>query len=176
MKHWKALVGILMILALGLGACAGPGTGSGSSAPIGINTGNQARDFRLKSVDGSEVSLSDFRGDVVLVNFWATWCAPCRAEIPDFEEAYQAHKDEGFVILGLNEQEAPQAVEPFIEEIGMTYPVLLDEQGQVMGEYRTLGLPTSLLMDRNGVIQVRHTGILSAAQLEKHLSKLLPSE
>ena len=80
------------------------------------------------------------------------------------------------MVLGLNEQEAPRAIEPFVDEMGMTYPVLLDEQGQVMSEYRALGLPTSLLVDRDGVIQVRHTGILSAAQLEKHLSKLLPSE
>ena len=163
-----------MILSLGAGACTGSSAESGSPPLQGINTGNQARDFTLKSLDGSKVTLSDFQGDVVLINFWATWCAPCRAEIPDFEEAYQVHKDEGFVILGLNEQEAPQVIGPFIEELGMTYPVLLDEQGQVMSEYRVLGLPTSLLVDRHGVIQVRHTGTLSAAQLESHLTKLLP--
>jgi len=162
-----------MLLALGIGACTGSNTEAGSAALQGINTGNQARDFTLKSLDGRKVTLSDFQGDVVLINFWATWCAPCRAEIPDFEGAYQAHKDEGFVILGLNEQESPQVIESFIEELDMTYPALLDEQGQVMREYRVLGLPTSLLVDRHGVIQVRHTGTLAAAQLEAHLTKLL---
>ena len=165
-----------MILALGAGACTGSSTEPGPSALQGISTGNQARDFALKSLDGSKVTLSEFQGDVALINFWASWCSPCRAEIPDFEGAYQAHKDEGFVILGLNEQEAPQVIGPFIEELGMTYPVLLDEQGQVMREYRVLGLPTSLLVDRNGVIQVRHTGTLAAAQLESHLTKLLSGE
>jgi len=175
-KHWKLIVVLLMLLSLGLAACAGSSTESKSPAPQGINKGNQARDFALESLGGSQVSLSDFQGDVVLVNFWATWCAPCRAEIPDFEQVYQNHSDEGFVILGVNEQETPQVIEPFVQELGMTYPVLLDKQGQVMSEYRTLGLPTSLLVDRDGVIQVRHTGTMTAAQLESHLRKLLSSK
>jgi peroxiredoxin len=170
------MVGLLILLSLGLVACAGSSTESKSPPPLGINTGNQARDFELESLDGSEVSLSDFQGDVVLINFWATWCAPCRAEIPDFEQVYQDRRDAGFVILGVNEQEAPEVIEPFVQELGMTYPVLLDERGQVMSEYRALGLPTSLLVDRDGVIRVRHTGVMTAAQLESHLSKLLSGE
>jgi cytochrome c biogenesis protein CcmG/thiol:disulfide interchange protein DsbE len=151
-------------------ACTGPG----SAAPQWINVGNRARDFTLSSLDGSEVSLSDYRGDVVLVNFWATWCAPCRAEIPALEAAYQARKDDGLVVLGVNIQESSQVIEPFAEEFAMSYPVLLDEQSRVMEAYRGLGLPMSILVDRDGVIQVRHVGILTAAQLESHLAKHLP--
>jgi peroxiredoxin len=172
-KHWKILIGVLVILSLGTVACTSTDTESGSSAPEGISTGNRARDFTLKSLDGEKVSLSDFRGDVVLINFWATWCGPCRAEIPDFEQVYGNHKDKGLVILGLNQQESPAVIEPFAEELGMTYPVLLDEQGQVMSEYRILGLPTSVLVDRDGVIQVRHTGTMTANQLESQLDDLL---
>jgi thiol-disulfide isomerase/thioredoxin len=113
---------------------------------------------------------------VVLVNFWATWCAPCRAEIPDFEEAYRSYKDRGFVILGVNQQEAPQVVEPFVAELGMTYPVLLDQRGQLMKEYRILGMPTSLLIDRDGVIQLRHTGIMTASELEEALADHLTGQ
>ena len=173
MKHWKNLVIVLIVLSLGIVACAGADAESGMTAPEGINTGNRARDFTLKSLDGEELSLSDFRGDVVLINFWATWCGPCRAEIPDFEQVYGKHKDKGFMILGLNQQESPGVIEPFAEELGMTYPVLLDEQGQVMSEYRILGLPTSVLVDRDGVIQLRHTGTMTAAQLESQLDDLL---
>jgi peroxiredoxin len=173
-KYWLRFVGVFLILILGVVGCAEPTAEAEAEMPEGIGTGNRARDFTLRSLDGAKVSLSDYRGNVVLVNFWATWCAPCRAEIPDFEEAYQAYKDEGFVILGVNEQESPDIIEPFLAEMGATYPVLLDEQGQVMSEYRVLGLPTSLLLDQDGVIQTRHTGILSIAQLETQLAKLLP--
>jgi peroxiredoxin len=167
------LLGVALILVLGVAACAEPDAESKSGVPEGINKGNQALGFTLDSLDGAKVSLSDYRGNVVLVNFWATWCGPCRAEIPAFEEAYQAHKDEGFVVLGVNEQEAPEAIEPFLAEMGVSYPILLDRQGQVMSEYRVLGMPTSLLLDQDGVIQVRHTGLMTADQLETHLAKLL---
>ena len=138
--------------------------------------GNKAREFTLESLDGSDVALSDYKGDVVLVNFWATWCPPCRAEIPDFEAVYRAHKDEGFVVLGVNEEQSLQVVERFVAGFDMTYPVLLDKRGQVMNEYRGPGLPMSLLVDRGGVIQLRHMGILTAAQLEKHLAKALSED
>jgi peroxiredoxin len=167
-----SIVLLLLALALGLASCSS--TGPGSAVPQGINEGTRARDFTLKAMDGSKASLSDYRGGPVLINFWATWCAPCRAEIPDFEAAYQAHKDEGFVVLGVNVEESQQAVESFVAEVGMTYPVLLDEHGQVMREYRSQGLPMSLLLDEEGVIQVRHVGLLSGDKLEEYLGKVLP--
>lgn len=169
MKNWQQIAGVLLILALAVVACGGPG----EAVPQGINQGNLARDFTLTSLDGSEVSLSDFEDSVVLVNFWATWCPPCRAEIPDLEEAYRAYQDDGFVVLGINVEESHKVVEPFVDSMGMTYPVLLDERGQVMQEYRARGLPMSLLVDRDGVIQQRHMGTLTADQLESYLDKFL---
>lgn len=169
MKTWKQSLGVVLILTVVVVACGRPG----SAVPQGINQGNRARDFTLTSLDGSDVSLSDYRGNVVLVNLWATWCGPCRAEIPDLEAAYRAHEDEGFVVLGINVEEPRQAVEPFVDEMDMTYPVLLDEGGQVLKEYRGLGLPMSLLVDREGVIQVRHIGFLTEKQLESYLAKHL---
>jgi peroxiredoxin len=172
MKTWQQTVGIPLILVLAVVACGGPG----EAVPQGINEGNRARDFTLPSLDGTEVSLSDFDDSVVLVNFWATWCAPCRAEIPDFEEAYRAHKDDGFVVLGINVEEPHKVIEPFVDSMDMTYPVLLDERGQVMQEYRAMGLPMSLLVDKGGVIQERHMGTLTADQLDNYLAKLLRNQ
>jgi thiol-disulfide isomerase/thioredoxin len=118
--------------------------------------------------------LSDHLGSIVLINFWATWCAPCRAEIPDLEAAYRAHKDSGFVVLGVGVEDPRQGIESFVAEMDMTYPVLLDESGTLMKEYRGSGLPMSVLVDRDGIIQVRHMGYLSATQLESYLSRLMP--
>ena len=168
MRNLRTVVAALLLLAVLLGACGG-GVSAGST---GVNQGNLASDFALETIDGTEVSLSDYRGNVVLVNFWATWCPPCRAEIPDFEAAYQARQSDGFVVLGINVEEPRDAVVPFVEAIGMTYPVLLDRGGQVMKMYRVPGLPISLILDRDGVIQVRHIGFLTREQLEDYLAEL----
>jgi peroxiredoxin len=163
---------LLGLALLGLGACGGPEPESGVLQ--GINQGNQALDFTLQSLDGREVSLSSYKGSVVLVNFWATWCPPCREEIPDFEATYRHYKDEGFVVLGINAEEPQGSVQAFVTEMGMTFPVLLDKEGKVANEYRALGLPMSLLVDREGVISLRHLGYLSGDQLQEHLADLLP--
>ena len=168
MGNWKIAVAVLLLLAVILGACGG----GDSPQSTGVNVGNVASDFALETIDGTEVSLSDYRGDVVLVNFWATWCPPCRAEIPDIEAAYQARQDDGFVVLGINAEEPRAAVAPFVQAIGMSYPVLLDEGGQVMKMYRAPGLPISLILDRDGVIRVRHVGFLTGEQLEDYLAEL----
>jgi peroxiredoxin len=159
---------LLSVIALVVTSCSG----SEASAPTGINEGLVARDFSLPSLDGGKISLSDYRGKVVLVNFWATWCPPCRAEIPDIEAAYRARSGDGFVVLGINGQESRETVQPFVEAQGMTYPILLDEQGRVASEYRVLGMPMSLMIDREGVIRARHVGYLSASQLDRLLAEV----
>jgi thiol-disulfide isomerase/thioredoxin len=167
---WKRSAGSLLILAVALAACTGPG----STASRGIAEGNLARDFTLQAIDGHKVSLSDYQGSVVLLNFWATWCPPCQAEIPALEAAYEVHEDEAFVILGVNVEESDTAVEPFVQSLGMTYPILLDGSGKLFQEYRGQGLPMSILLDRDGTIRVRHVGYLSAQQLDKYLADVLP--
>jgi peroxiredoxin len=170
MRNNKRVVGTFLILVMAVVACAS----SDSTALQGVNQGNLARDFDLETVEGERASLSDYRGSVVLINFWAAWCPPCRAEIPDLEAAYRSHGDEGLVVLGINVQDSAQLVKPFVQDMGMTYPVLLDESGQLMKEYRAPGLPMSLVVDREGVIQERHIGYLSAEQLADYLAKVLP--
>jgi len=169
MRKKKQLVAVFLALAVLLAACGG---GDGVSLQ-GVNQGNQALDFTLENLAGEQVSLSDYEGKVVLINFWATWCPPCRAEIPDLEAAYLEHSDEGFVVLGVSVQDPSQAIVDFMDQVDMSYPILLDENGLIMKDYRAPGLPMSLIVDRQGVIQVRHLGFLSAGQLADYLSTVL---
>ena len=168
-RGWWKIVGLLLVLVLILAACGGT-TGD---VPEGISEGKRAPDFSLERLEGGEVSLSDHRGDVVLINFWATWCAPCRAEIPAIEAVHQARQNDGFVVLGVNYQESRDVVEPFARELAVTYPVLLDESGRIMETYRAIGLPMSVLVDREGIIRVRHTGVLTEEQLDGYLEDLI---
>ena len=167
-QMWWTLA--LLLLGPLLLACGG----SDSAVTAGIGQGNRAPNFQLKSLDGQDVSLEDYRGSVVLVNFWATWCAPCIEEIPALEAAYRARQADGFVVLGVNFQESPDDVRSFIEAFDVSYPILLDTNGQVMKTFRAVGLPVSLLIDREGVIQVRHTGLLNGTDLAKYMATLLP--
>jgi peroxiredoxin len=164
------VAGLLLILAVVLVACGDSGA---EELLSGVNKGNRALDFTLVNMAGEEVSLSDFEGEVVVVNFWATWCPPCRAEIPDLEAAYQDFRDEGLVVLGVNVQDPVHMIEPFVTEMGMSYPVVMDTTGMVMKDYRAPGLPVSLIVDRDGIIKERHVGYLSAEQLADYLEKVL---
>lgn len=169
MRDWKILVASLILVVL-VAACSE----SGAAAPQGVNTGNVARDFTLETVEGNSISLKDYRGQVVLINFWATWCPPCRAEIPDLQSTYLERREDGFVVLGVNVEESRAVVQQFMDEVEMTYPVLLDEGGEVLQTYRANGLPMSVIVDPEGVIQVRHVGYLTAGQLEDYLAELMP--
>jgi peroxiredoxin len=166
----KALATASLLLVLILTACGGADSPQNS----GINVGNAAVDFQLEALDGTQVSLSDYRGQVVLLNLWATWCPPCRAEIPDIEEAYRARQDDGFVVLGVSVEQTRGSVAPFVQAMDMTYPVLLDEMGKLYKTYRAPGLPMSILLDEEGVIRVRHIGGMTGAQLDAYLAEVLP--
>lgn len=170
MRDWGRFAVILLAVVVTAVAC----TGRGAALPQGINEGNRARDFTLEALDGTNVSLQDYLGSVVLINFWATWCPPCADEIPDLQATYEARKDDGFVVLGVNVEESREVVAPFVASYDVTYPVLLDETGNVIKMYRALGLPVSVIVDQDGVIQVRHVGYVTAAQLEGYLAELLP--
>ena len=133
-----------------------------------------APDFALQSLDGRQVSLSQYKGSVVLINFWATWCPPCKGEIPALEAAYRANKDRGFVILGVDVGEPGPVVQTFVTGMGISYVVLLDEQERMLVRYGGLGLPMSVLVDRDGIIRERQIGVISEAELQKYLDKHLP--
>ncbi len=115
--------------------------------------GSLAPDFLLKTLDDGEIRLSDLRGKAVIVNLWATWCGPCRKEMPQFVAAYDRYRDEGLEIIAMNLQESPSIIQPFVDDRGMDFPVALDKRGEVSDEYRIIGLPTTYFIDREGVIR-----------------------
>lgn len=136
--------------------------GGNSSNP---NVGQLAPDFTLTDLEGEPVKLSDLRGRAVLLNFWASWCPPCRAEMPDLQEAHEKYSD-GIRILAVNIQEDKEAVKNFVQEFGLTFTVLLDSDGSVARTYRIAAIPTSFFIDRNGIIRLRWVGALSKQALE----------
>ena len=118
-----------------------------------------APDFALPDLDGQAVRLSGHRGQVVLVNLWATWCPPCREEMPSMETLYRTLKDRGFVLLAVSEDEkGAEAVRPFVAEAKVSFPVLLDPQGEVGRKYGVWGYPESFVVDREGRIIDRVIG------------------
>lgn len=137
------------------------------------DVGKPAADFRLPALDGKLVALSDLRGQVVLVNFWATWCAPCRAEMPEIVRAYERYKSRGFTVLAVNvEEDAPEAAE-FAQQYGLPFPVLLDREGRLSRAWRLRGLPSSIFIDRSGTVAVVHLGPLTAEMIDQRLKSLL---
>ena len=117
------------------------------------------RQFTLPSVSGEMVRLSDFKGKAVLLNFFATWCPPCREEMPSLEELFQAKKDKGMVVLGIaNDTEGKKTIDPFVKEYGLTFPVLLDPQGSAFRKYFVRGIPITYLLDRQGRIAGMYRG------------------
>lgn len=121
--------------------------------------GYYAPNFRLPSLDGKEVSLVGLKGKVVFMNFWATWCTPCRAEMPSMEALYKDFKNDGFEILAIsNDIEGAPVVRPFVKELGLSYPILLDPDFRVDDKYLIQSVPTTVLVDREGVITHRIIG------------------
>ncbi|MEJ2559593.1 MAG: TlpA disulfide reductase family protein [Anaerolineae bacterium] len=133
----------------------------------------QASDFTLQTLDGRSVKLSDYRGQVILLNTWASWCPPCRAEMPDLEAYYREHKEDGFVVLAVNDEESDSTVANFIQAQGFTFPVLLDSDGKVMSQYGVRGLPTSFFIDRSGMVRGVWSGQLSPERLKQIVDPLL---
>jgi len=144
------------------------------------DVGRAAPDFLLERLGGGELRLSDLRGKAVLVNFWASWCPPCREELPVLVDAYQRHESRGFVVVGVNLQEADGKVHDFAREFGVDFPVVIDRDGEVADAWRlggpVRGLPTSYFIDEHGVVRDFFYGPLTRGKIEERLAPLLPQE
>jgi len=127
---------------------------------IGDKKSVKAPDFVLSTLDGRKVSLKDFRGKAVFLNFWATWCPPCVVEMPSMEALHKRFKGKGLVVLAVNDAENVNKVGSFIKKRGYTFHVLLDSDGLVTdGSYRVVGLPTTYLIDSNGMVVGKAEGV-----------------
>ncbi|GFP34915.1 cytochrome c biogenesis protein CcmG, thiol:disulfide interchange protein DsbE, partial [Candidatus Hakubella thermalkaliphila] len=140
---------------------AGSQSGDGSAEGSSSNPAIPAPEFTLNSLDGREVSPSDFWGKVVVLNFWATWCDPCRAEMPNLERAYQAYKDKNVELVGISMDTDTQLVESFVKEVGVTYTILLDPSNQVASDYAIRAIPTTYIVDEEGMIVGSEIGQLA---------------
>jgi peroxiredoxin len=144
-------------------------TGRAPAAEIG----RAAPDFRLARLGGGELRLSDLRGKVVILNFWASWCGPCRQEMPEFVRLYAADQGRGLEIVAVDLQEAEGPVRDFLDEFGARFPVAFDRSGQVARAYRVNQLPVTLIVDRDGVIRATKYGPVTPEFLRAELDKVL---
>lgn len=153
-------VGVAVMAALGLSAGAAIG-GENPFDALGLQRfprPSPAPDFTLRDLAGDRVTLSHLKGRVVFLNFWATWCPPCREEMPSMERLHQTHKGRGLLVLAVNLQESPNLVRKFARNFGLSFPILLDETGEVSSAYGARALPMTFLIDTNGSIAARAVG------------------
>ena len=159
MKMRKALLGIgLSIVAL-------------SGLAVADMTGKQAPDFALKSSTGENLRLSEYRGEVVMVNFWATWCGPCRQEMPLLEELFSRYERVGFTLLGVNIDDDPRRAMQMAKELGVTFPVVFDDRKEVSRLYDVNAMPVTVLVDKEGRVRHVHHGYKPGYE-EKYLSQV----
>ena len=155
---------IALFIALLITGCAPPCPEMGSNAP----------DFTLKNVDGQSVSLSDFKGKIVMLNFWATWCGPCTAEMPHFQSVHKNRSSEELAILAVNINESAPVAKKFVDSRGLSFHFLLDSEGKVAELYcLPQAIPVTLFIDANGIIKARKIGAFrNQGEIESMLDSL----
>jgi len=144
--------------------------------PPNPKAGFAAPDFTLDTLDGGQLTLSRLQGHPVVLNLWASWCLPCRYEMPIIEKVFQKYKDAGLIVIGLNltSQDSVSDIRAFVEELGLTFPIVLDRNGAVSERYQLLGLPSTFFIDQKGIIRsVVVGGPMSEATLQSNVEGLL---
>ena len=180
----KLILQILAVamLALLLSACSGLSLGglnaspaSGSSRPTTVKVGDLAPDFTLKSLTGDEIVLSKLEGRPVIINFWATWCGPCREEFPALVRKYKQYQDKDLVIIGINFQDdnSDEGVRTFMRNTLVNFPIVRDTGERVGRTYRVNGLPTSIFVDRKGIVRdIVVGGPMTDEFLDRQIAKI----
>ncbi len=134
----------------------------------------QVPNVTLQGLDGKQYKLSDFRGKPVMLNFWASWCGPCRAEMPLLNKQYEAAKAKGLVVLGINLSENVQTVKGFVKEYKLTFPILLDNDSTAADRFGIDPIPTTFFVDKEGIVQDLHIGELDKETLDEYIKQIMP--
>ena len=146
-----------------------------STVPVKVNFASPK--LTLTDIQGVSHSLADYHGQVVLVNLWATWCAPCQEEMPTLQSFYNKHKDQGFIVVAINDGDPTKDVLQFVKDYRLNFPIWLDPTYSATEQaFKTLNLPTSFLIDRSGTIQLQWVGGISRKMLDTHVAPLITEQ
>jgi peroxiredoxin len=148
------------------------GSGVPTPVPDRVAEGQPAPEFTAETVSGEQVALSDYAGRPVILNFWATWCAPCRVEMPALQAASERYADQGVVVLAVNALESRDRVMAFMDELGLTFPAVLDPKGEIIDLYEVRVFPTTIWIDDQGVVRAEHLGALDDALIDDYLAEI----
>lgn len=166
---------LLLILTTGLLITGCPSPSKPESLAPAPRVGKLAPDFQLPNLEGQSISLSNFRGKPVFVNFWATWCPSCVSEMPYIQEIYEEWSHKGLVVLAINIGESSSQVEKFMQSHNLSFPVLLDIKRDVARRYNIRGIPTTFFIDKDGIIQAMKIGVFQdKEEIERSLGKIIP--
>ena len=171
------LLAIVLSAAMIVGGCksAVPSTNQTANVTEGINTGNRAIDFQLQALNGTTVKLSDYRGQPVLLNFWATWCGPCRGEVPFLDQINASDASKGLVMLAVDVGENSTIIQNFMTSLNVSLPVLMDSDTSLSKKYVITGIPTTFMLDKDGIIRYKMVGAFpNKAAIETALTTIMP--
>ena len=175
MMHGKTIVlslGVLLMTLITVSSCATP---HDSGPSVGSQVGNRAPGFNLVDLKGKAVSLADFQGKPLLINFWTTWCSPCRREMPYLQEVYEEWSDKGLSMLVINLRESPSTVKEFLSTNGLFLPILLDSTGRVSDNYGIISIPTTFFIDGDGIIRQKAVGTFPSLEaIVEKLHSIMP--
>jgi len=168
------LVGLAAFIALPRADASANSPVSGGSLTVPVEVDYAAPNLTLFDLDGVERSLADYQGQVVLVNLWATWCPPCKAEMPTLKAYYEEHASDAFVTIAIDDGDPAEAVAAFVQEYDLTFPVWLDPTYEATERaFKTRNLPSSFVIDREGNVRLRWVGEIDRATLEKYVTPLI---
>jgi peroxiredoxin len=174
MRHTPTTAGILIGLAVAFGNGLKPGRAEAAEGVCTAGAKHANLNFTFKDINGKPFSLSDYKGKVVLLDFWATWCPPCRKEIPGFVELYNTYRSRGFVIIGVSMDDSPADVKPFAKQLKMNYPIVMGAgREDLKPAFGDLPLPTAFVIARDGTICAAHDGLTAKEQFEREIAALL---
>jgi cytochrome c biogenesis protein CcmG/thiol:disulfide interchange protein DsbE len=149
-------------------------TAPGAASAQALRVGQPAPDFQVTSPDGQPITLAQFKGQPVWLNFWASWCAPCRVEFPDMDAVYRQHQASGLVLLAVSFAEQPADVSSYLERARPSFTIGVDPPGVVAGQYRVLGLPTHIFIDADGIVREVRVGPMNQELMQQKLATILP--